>query len=130
MSAPVITVQAIALQDNTQRIQRFVGTLTIGPANATYPAETGGIPIQAVLAAALSPASSSGPKTLYLLSTLGLGYIYTYIVSTGKMQILQVPPTGSLTTAAPLQQLGSNANSLSGVAADVIAFDVCYEKNT
>jgi hypothetical protein len=128
MSAPVITVNAAVLQDNTQRIQRFIGTLTIGTASATYPA--GGIPIQAVLAAALSPASSSGPVTLALISTLGSGYIYTYIPSTGKVQILQTPASGSLTTAAPLSQLGSGANSLSGVAADVIAFDVCYEKNT
>jgi hypothetical protein len=128
MSVPIITVNAAVVQDNTQRIQRFLGTLTIGPAGATYPA--GGIPIQAVLAAALLPTSTLGPITLGLLSTLGTGYIYSYIPSTGKVQILEVPPSASLTTAGPLQQLGSGANSLSGVAADVIAFDVCYEKNT
>ena len=128
MSAPVITVNAAVLQDNTQRLQRFIGTLTIGAAGATYPA--GGIPIQAVLAAALAPASTSGPVALSLLSTLASGYIYTYIPSTGKVQILQVPPSASLTTAAPLQQLGSGAGSLSQVANDVIAFDVSYEKNT
>lgn len=125
MSSPVITVNAAVTQDNTQRLQRFVGTLTIGPGSATYPA--GGIPIQAVMAAALSPASSSGPVVFSLISTLASGYIYTYIPSTGKLQILQAPASGSLTTAAPLSQLGAG---LSGVAADVIAFDVSYEKNT
>ncbi len=83
-----------------------------------------------MLAAALLPASSSGPKTLALISTLASGYIYTYVPSTGNMQILQAPASGSLTTAAPLSQIGSGPSQFSGVAADVIAFDVCYEKNT
>lgn len=130
MSSPVITVNATFVEDNTQRLQRFIGTLTIGPSGAIYPAETGGIPLASVLSAALSPSSTSNPKALYLTSTLGSGYIYQYIPSTQKMQIFLVPPSGSLTTAVPLQELNSNAGSLVGVAADVIAFDVYYERNT
>jgi hypothetical protein len=128
MAAPVVTVAAGFIQDNTARFQIFVGNLTM--TNGVYPAETGGIPLDAVLAAALIPTSNSGPKAVKLESTLGTGYIYQYIPSTGKLQILEVPPSGSLTTAAPLQELGSNANSLSEVAKDVIQFFAYYLRNS
>lgn len=129
MSSPVVTIVGFKGPDNTARFQRFVGTLTIGPSGATYPAETGGIPIEAAFAAAFSPDSSSGPVEVTLYTTLASGYVYTYLPTTGKLQILVVPPTGSLTTSSPLQQLGSNSGSLSQVANDVIGFDVTYERN-
>jgi hypothetical protein len=80
------------------------------------------------LAAALIP-----PGTLlYVLawSGIGSGYVYQYIPSTGRLMVLQVPPTGSLTTAAPLQQLPSSANSMSGVFNDVILFEARYLRSS
>ncbi len=128
MSAPVVTIQPGFVQDNLQRSQMFTGQLTIGPPTATYPA--GGIPIYAALVAALFPTTNDAvPHYVELKSTLGTGYIYTYIKSTGCMMILEVPPSGSLTTAAPLQQLTSGANSLSEVAADVISFQILWRRN-
>jgi hypothetical protein len=128
MAAPVVTIQPGFVQDNLQRSQMFTGQLTIAPANATYPA--GGIPIKAALLAALFPTTNdAGPHMVQLESTKGTGYIYTYIKSTGCMMILEVPPTGSLTTATPLQELTSGANSLSEVAADVISFLILWRRN-
>lgn|ERR1700720_623546 len=129
MSAPVVTIQPGFVQDNLQRSQMFTGQLTIGPANATYPA--GGIPIYQALLAALFPTTNDPvPHYVELHSTRGTGYIYTYIKSTGCMMILQVPPSGSLTTAAPLQELPSSANSLSEIATlDVIAFKIMWRRN-
>lgn len=130
MSVAVVTVQPGFVQDNLQRSQMFTGQLTIGPdINAVYP--TGGIPVLAALIAALFPTSNDpGPHSVEFWSTKGSGYIYTYIKSTGTMMILQAPPAGSLTTAAPLQQLGSNSQSLSGVViGDVIGFRATWRRN-
>ncbi len=106
----------------------FTGQLTVGPNTATYPA--GGIPILAALIAALFPTTNDAkPHYVELHSTLGTGYIYTFIKSTGCMMVLEVPPTGSLTTASPLQELTSGTNSMSEVAADVIAFKIMWRRN-
>jgi hypothetical protein len=126
MSTAVVTITTPFVEDNSERLQRFIGTLTIGPSGGNYP--VGGIPIEAVLAAALAPLSSGAPKIVNLVSLTGSGYIYTYIQSTGCVQILQAPPSGSLSTAGPLQQLGAGA-TLSQVASDTISFDVTYERN-
>ena len=113
-------------QTNDQRVARYYFTLALSAPGDTYP--VGGIPLKSVLAAALQPTTNSAP--LYVQITGGAaGYIYQYIPSTGNLMILQVPPNGSLTTAAPLQQLGSNTNSLSGVFADTITGVAEYLRN-
>lgn len=129
MSVPVITVRPGFVQDNLQHSQLFTGELTIGPRDSTYPAETGGIPALAALVAALFPTTNANPHAVQLWSTTGSGYIYTYIKSTGNIQIFEVPPSGSLTTAAPLQELGSNSESLSAVSTDIIQFAVWFRRN-
>lgn len=112
-------------QDNTQTYQWFDGLLSLSAFGDTYP--VGGIPIIAALRAACMP---TGPlKSLMVWSAAGSGYIYDFIDATGTIMVLQVPPTGSLTSAAPLQQLGSNANSLSGVFEDTIRFRAQYVRN-
>jgi hypothetical protein len=89
-------------QTNDQRIQRFYGTLSM-PITSTY--VPGGIPLDSVLQATLLPTSNSAPIRVTLMSLTGSGYIYQRIAATGKMMILQVPLTGSLTTAAPLVEM-------------------------
>ncbi len=124
MAAPVVTVSGSFIPDNSARLQRFIGTLTIGNSAAIYP--NGGIPIQAALAAALSPKSSAGPVAIYLYSTLASGYVYTY--ESGNLVIMTVPPSGSLTSGAPLTPLTSIALG-AAIAADVIGFDAYYDRN-
>lgn len=112
-------------RDNTQTYEWYDGFLQLSAFGDTYPA--GGIPILAALIAACLP---TGPlKTLEVWSTAGSGYIYDYIDATGCIMVLQVPPSGSLTTAAPLQQLSSAANSLSGVFQDTIRFRARFVRN-
>jgi hypothetical protein len=128
MSVSVV-VKPGFVQDNVQHSVEYTGELTIGAgASDVYPA--GGIPILAALIAALFPTTNdTKPHYVELHSTLGTGYIYTYIKSTGCMMVLEVPPSASLTTAGPLQQLTSGANSLSEVSADVIAFLIKWRRN-
>jgi hypothetical protein len=128
MSAVVVNILPGFVQDNLQRTQMFTGELTVGPFGALYP--EGGIPLYQALLAALFPTTNDQvPHSVELWSTKGSGYIYTYIKATGCMMILQVPPSGSLSTASPLQQLSDASNSLSGVFEDVIAFRVCWRRN-
>ena len=103
MAVAVITVAGGAVQTNDQRVQSFLGSLSLGPVASTY--VPGGIPLDSVLQAALLPTSNSAPLRVILTSKTGSGYIYQRIPSTGKMMILQVPLTGSLTTAAPLVEM-------------------------
>jgi len=103
MAVAVITVAGGAVQTNDQRVQSFLGSLSLGPVASTY--VPGGIPLDSVLQAALLPTSNSAPLRVTLMSKTGSGYIYQRIPSTGKMMILQVPLTGSLTTAAPLVEM-------------------------
>jgi hypothetical protein len=106
MAVAVITVNgglSGTIRTNDQRMERFIGTLSLGPAGATY--VPGGIPLDSVLLATLSPTSNAAPKRVTCDSTTGSGYIYQRISSTGKLMILQVPLTGSLTTAAPLVEM-------------------------
>jgi hypothetical protein len=124
MAVAVITVAGGAsgvIQSNDQRIQKFYGQLSMGPVGATY--VPGGIPLDSVLLATLLPTSNDDPEYVRLTSTTGSGYIYQRIPSTGKMMILQVPLTGSLTTAAPLVEM------LAGTVVPNEAIDFCAEYN-
>lgn len=109
---------------NDQRFEEYIGTLTVGP--GTY--SPGGLALDAVLQAALLPKTNSKPLLCILTSRTGSGYIYQRIASTGNMMILQVPLTGSLTTAAPLVELLAGSQ-LSQVQNDIIEFQVIYERN-
>jgi len=126
MAQATLSVAGGAVQTNDQRIQRFYGTLTLSARTDTYPA--GGLTLDSVLSAAL-PVTSNSAMVSFRATGAGAGYIYQRIPSTGKLMVLQVPPSGSLTTAAPLQELSSAANSLSGVFADTISFVAEYLRN-
>ncbi len=115
------------IQDNTQRFQIFTGKLAVSAFADVYP--VGGLELKNVLKAGLPVTTNSDPVVVRVQSASGSGYVYDYIKSTGKLMILQVPPTGSLTTAAPLQENPSGANSLSGPFEDVIEFEVKYLRN-
>jgi hypothetical protein len=78
--------------------------------NNGYP--VGGLPLDSVLLALPESTTNSGVRRCILTSDVGSGYIWQRIPATGKMMGLQVPPTGSLTTAAPLQQLPSTVSDL------------------
>src|SRR5271166_1626445 len=107
MALCTLTVSNLAF-DNTQKRQNIYGQINVTPANGTYPA--GGIQFDSVLLAQPEVVTNSGVKFTVIQSATGSGYIYQRIPSTGCMMILQVPPSGSLTTAAPLQQIPSATN--------------------
>jgi hypothetical protein len=115
------------IQSNDQRTQTFYGRLQVSGFSDTYP--VGGMALDSVLQAALLPNTNQAPIRVILYSETGSGYIYQRIPSTGKLMVLQVPVNGSLTTAAPLNQLPSSLNSLSGVFNDVIGFEATYLRN-
>ena len=112
--------------DNTQKRQHIYGQINVTPANGSYP--VGGIAFDSVLLALPGVTTNSGVKFTQIQSGAGSGYIYQRIPSTGKMMILQVPPSGSLTTAAPLQEIPSNTN-MQGVVNDVIEFHATVFRN-
>lgn len=125
---PIGTLAVVSSSIRRGNAQQFViynGVLRASSATDTYPA--GGFELKSVLNAALIANGTLDYVAAW--STSGSGYVYQYIPSTGKLMVLQVPPTGSLTTAAPLQQLSSADNSMSGVAADRIFFEAGYLRN-
>jgi hypothetical protein len=103
---------------------RIQGTITVS--GTPYPA--GGIPLDSVLLALPEAVTNSGVRRCILTSLKGTGYIYQRIASTGKMMILQVPVNGSLTTAAPLNELPSSTN-MQGIQQDVIDFEAEFLRN-
>ena len=113
--------------DNSQTRQKIYGQFTVGPANGTYP--VGGIAIDAAILAIPGVTTNSGVKWTQIQSAAGSGYIYQRIPGTGKMMILQVPPSGSLTTAAPLQEIPSGTD-MHGIANDIIEFKAEVLRNT
>jgi hypothetical protein len=110
---------------NDQRFERHVGTFTVGA--GTY--VPGGLQLASVLQSTVFPKSNSNPFGVMMYSQTGSGYIYQYIKSTGCVMIMQVPLTGSLTTAAPLVEVLAGSN-LSQVQNDVIFFEAIYRRNT
>lgn len=105
--------------DNTQTRQHIYGQINVTPPTGAYPAN--GIPFDSVLLAVPGVNTNSGVKYTTIQSAAGSGYIYQRIPATGNMMILQVPPSGSLTTAAPLQQIPSGTD-MHGIVNDVIEF--------
>lgn len=127
MAVGTLSVAGGFTQTNDQRIQKFYCTLVVSAFADVYP--VGGIPLRTVLANALLPTTSQAPLRVLIYSGAGSGYIYQYISANGKMMILQVPASASLTTAAPLKELDSVANALSGPFEDTILCTVEYLRN-
>ena len=124
MALATLSVVAGYSIDNTQK--RIHLYCQVQVAGTIYPA--GGIPLDSVLLALPEITTNSGVKRTDIQSAAGSGYIYQRIPSTGNMMILQVPPNGSLTTAAPLQQIPSNLN-LQGIINDVIEVHATFYRN-
>jgi len=124
MALATLSVAAGYVVDNTQKLVVIEGQLVV--ASGTYPA--GGIVLDSVLLALPEATTNSGVFRCTMQSASGTGYIYQRIAATGTMMILQVPPNGSITTAAPLQQLPSSAN-LQGVVNDNIQFRAEFKRN-
>lgn len=113
--------------DNTQKRQEIYGQIVVGPVGSTYP--VGGIPFDSVLLAVPGVTTNSGIKFTLIQSESGSGYIYQRIPATGCIIILQVPVNGSLTTAAPLNQIPSSTN-MQGIINDVIGFKATCLRNS
>ena len=95
-------------------------------AGTSYP--PGGIVLDSVLLALPEVTTTEGVQVAEIFSRIGSGYIYQRIASTGKMMVLQVPPNGSLTTAAPLQQFPSSQN-VQGIVNDDIFCHALFARN-
>lgn len=99
------------------------GKITFSAPTDIYP--VGGFLFDSVFKQMEQVKSTSGkPRWVQVQSTAG--YIYQYIPATGKLMVLQVPPSGSLTTAAPLQEYPSAA--ISGIWADSVTFKAEYQR--
>lgn len=125
MALCTLTISSVQF-DNTQKRQEIYGQINVTPANGTYPA--GGITFDSVLLAVPGVTTNSGVKYTQIQSAAGSGYIYQRIPATGKMMILQLPPNGSLTTAAPMQEIPSSTN-MQGVVNDTIEFKATVFRN-
>jgi len=129
--AALILINPDFIIDNLQHTQRISGRLTVVPGTGY---EVGGIPFDSVVLGLPGVTTNSGVHQARFNSLKGTGYIYERVdngnIGGGTMIIEEVPPSGSLTTAAPLQQLGSGSNSLSEVANDVIQFECYVRRNS
>jgi hypothetical protein len=123
--AQTLSVNSGYVVDNTQRLVKIIGTLSA--TGTPYP--VGGIPLDSVLLALPEVTTNSGVLRCSLISRSGTGYIYQRIAATGKLMVLQVPPSGSLTTATPLQQFDS-AQSTQGINNDLIDFEAYFKRNS
>jgi hypothetical protein len=126
MALGTFTVVAGYQIDNTQKRIHLYCQLQFSAVGDVYPA--GGVPLDAVLLALPEMTTNSGVKWTDIRSDSGSGYIYQRIPSTGRCMIMQIPPNGSLTTAAPLQQIPSNTN-MQGVFFDNIACHATVIRN-
>lgn len=122
-AALVITFGKGPVQDNWQHTQRFRTSITIS--DGIYP--VGGIPLDKAMAAAFQPTSNVGPRAVQAISLNGSGFMYDYIRTTGKLMVLVIPPSGSLTSQSPLQELNSDA--FHKVSLDTIQITVEYNRN-
>jgi len=125
MALQTLSVQSGYTVDNSQRLVKVIGTLVA--TGSLYP--VGGIPLDSVLLALPEVTTNSGVLRCTMASKTGTGYIYQRISSTGKMMVLQVPPSGSLTAAAPLQQFDSAQNT-QGINNDLIDFEAYFKRNS
>lgn len=120
--------------DNSQKLIEAYGTIAIDASPSTY--TTGGIPLVNAANVALnawanekikaSPikASDTGPTPLivYIESTTGSGFWYTYNSTTNKVQIF----TTGTATQAPAAELANAAAIPAGVSGDSIFFEAKF----
>lgn len=123
MANAVIQVQSGYLTSIDQRMLRIQGTLKV--VGTSY--VPGGLPLDSVLSALPEATTNSGVKRCIITSLTGTGYIYQRL-SNGKMMILQVPVNGSLTTAAPLNEIPASTN-MQGINNDVLDFEAEFLRN-
>lgn len=121
--AALVTVAANPTIDNTQKLGHVYCTLQISNSGYT----PGGLTLDSVLLGVPGVTTNSGIKYAVIQSQSGSGYIYQRL-SNGKLMILQVPPNGSLTTAAPLQEIPASLN-MQGIANDVITCHFAFLRN-
>lgn len=126
MAIATLSVAAGYALDNTQKRIHLYCRLQLSAPTDTYP--VGGITLDSVLLALPEITTNQGVKFTQIQSESGTGYVYQRIASTGKMMILQVPVNGSLTTAAPLNQIPSSTN-MQGVFNDNIACHATFIRN-
>lgn len=126
MALGTLSVKAGYQIDQTAKRIHLYCQLLWSAVGDTYP--VGGPALDSVLLAIPEITTNSGVKFTQIQSEAGTGYIYQRIPATGKMMILQVPVNGSLTTAAPLNQIPSNTN-MQGVFNDVIACHATFLRN-
>lgn len=91
---------------NDQRTETISGRMLI-TGTGNYPA--GGLDLDSVIKAI--PECTGTIMRVLVTSDVGSGYIWQRISATGKLMGLQVPPSTSLTTASPLQQLPSTVSN-------------------
>ncbi len=120
-----LVVQPGYVVDNTQKKIIISGKMLITGVGVYPP---GGIALDSVLLALPEATTNSGVRRCILTSDVGSGYIWQRIPSTGKAMGLQVPPAGSLTTAAPLQQLPATVDNLT-LQNETINFEVEILRN-
>ena len=116
--ALALAVQTGYTVTNDQRTETISGRMLI-TGTGNYPA--GGLALDTVILAI--PECTGTIMRVLVTSDVGSGYIWQRIASTGKLMGLQVPPSGSLTTAAPLQQVPSSLTdvTLSNEALNFVA---------
>lgn len=115
--ASVIQVQSGYITSIDQRMLRIQGQLKV----VGTPYIPGGLALDSVLLALPEATTNTGVRRCVITSLTGTGYIYQRL-SNGKMMILQVPVNGSLTTAAPLNEIPASTN-MQGINNDVLDFE-------
>ena len=119
-----LTVQVGYTVTNDQRTETISGQMKI-TGTGVYP--VGGIPIDSVIRAL--PEATGSIMRIIVQSDVGSGYIWQRQPATGNLMGLQVPPSGSLTTAAPLQQLPSTLDN-NTLVNEVLNFVATIKRNS
>ena len=118
-----LTVQTGYVATNDQKTVSILGQMKI-TGTGNYP--VGGIPIDGAILGL--PEATGAIIRIDCWSDAASGYMWTRIPSTGKLMGLQVPPSGSLTTAAPLQQLPSTVDN-NTLVNELISFEATINRN-
>jgi len=119
-----LAVQVGYVVTNDQRTETISGRMLI-TGSGNYPA--GGLTLDSVIAAI--PEATGSIMRVLVTSDVGSGYIWQRIPATGKLMGLQVPPSGSLTTAAPLQQIPSSVDQVT-LGNEILNFVATIKRNS
>jgi hypothetical protein len=124
--ALALAVQVGYVVTNDQRTTTIWGKMLI-TGTGNYP--VGGFALDSVLLAI--PEATGAIINVQADSNANIpsGYIWQRNPITGKLMGLQVPPSGSLTTAAPLQQIPSSVDQ-NTLTNEVIGFEATYKRNS